>query len=299
LSKLPSNSLLMSGIIDDINISQIKEGHNPRKQVVAVPDVEELAASIQQKGLLQPILVRPIVEEEEGQGYFEIIAGNRRFHACKTLGWNKIACHIIELDDKQAFEVSLIENLQRKTLGPLDEASAFKAYVSDFGWGGVSELSLKIGKSISYIIKRIKLLNLPIDIQNSIINHTLDTSTAEELFAIKDKTRQSALASQVVNRRLSLKKTREILKELKRKDDEYIMDFDSSYKNEYIDHIKVAERSFDKTITTLKIAMNGLREIITNVEDDWILYEVLMQHKNMIHAEIDILIKEKRKLRYS
>ena len=289
----------MSGIIDDINISQIKEGHNPRKQVVAVPDVEELAASIQQKGLLQPILVRPIVEEEERQGYFEIIAGNRRFHACKTLGWNKIACHIIELDDKQAFEVSLIENLQRKTLGPLDEASAFKAYVSDFGWGGVSELSLKIGKSISYIIKRIKLLNLPIDIQNSIINHTLDTSTAEELFAIRDKTRQSALASQVVNRRLSLKKTREILKELKRKDDEYIMDFDSSYKNEYIDHIKVAERSFDKTITTLKIAMNGLREIITNVEDDWILYEVLMQHKNMIHAQIDILIKEKRKLRYS
>jgi ParB family chromosome partitioning protein len=284
----------MSGIIDDINISQIKEGHNPRKQVV-VPDVEELAASIQQKGLLQPILVRTIVEEE-AEGYFEIIAGNRRFHACKRLGWNKIACHIIELDDKQAFEVSLIENLQRKTLGPLDEASAFKAYVSDFGWGGVSELSSKIGKSISYIIKRIKLLNLPIDIQNSIINHTLDTSTAEELFVIKDKTRQSAVASLVANRRLSLKKTREILKVLKRKDDDYDMDFDSSYKSEYIDHIKVAERSFDKTITTLKIAMNSIREIITNVEDDWILYEVLMQHKNMIHAQIDILIKEKRKL---
>jgi ParB family chromosome partitioning protein len=287
----------MSGIIDDINISQIKEGHNPRKQVV-VPDVEELAASIQQKGLLQPILVRTIVEEE-AEGYFEIIAGNRRFHACKRLGWNKIACHIIELDDKQAFEVSLIENLQRKTLGPLDEASAFKAYVSDFGWGGVSELSSKIGKSISYIIKRIKLLNLPIDIQNSIINHTLDTSTAEELFVIKDKTRQSAVASLVANRRLSLKKTREILKVLKRKDDDYDMDFDSSYKSEYIDHIKVAERSFDKTITTLKIAMNSIREIITNVEDDWILYEVLMQHKNMIHAQIDILIKERRKLRYS
>lgn len=284
----------MSGIIDDINISQIKEGHNPRKQVV-VPDVEELAASIQQKGLLQPILVRTIVEEE-AEGYFEIIAGNRRFHACKRLGWNKIACHIIELDDKQAFEVSLIENLQRKTLGPLDEASAFKAYVSDFGWGGVSELSSKIGKSISYIIKRIKLLNLSIDIQNSIINHTLDTSTAEELFVIKDKTRQSAVASLVANRRLSLKKTREILKDLKRKDDDYYMDFDSSYKSEYIDHIKVAERSFDKTITTLKIAMNSIREIITNVEDDWILYEVLMQHKNMIHAQIDLLIKEKRKL---
>ena len=66
------------------------------------------------------------------------------------------------------------------------------------------------------------------------------------MFVIKDKTRQSAVASLVVNRRLSLKKTREILKDLKRKDDDYYMDFDSSYKSEYIDHIKVAERSFDK-----------------------------------------------------
>ena len=72
---------MMSGIVDDINISQIKEGHNPRNQGV---DVEELAISIQQKGLLQPILVRTI------ERYFEIVAGNRRFHACKSLGWKKL-----------------------------------------------------------------------------------------------------------------------------------------------------------------------------------------------------------------
>ncbi|MGA9150979.1 MAG: ParB/RepB/Spo0J family partition protein [Candidatus Nitrosopolaris sp.] len=104
-----------------------------------VPDTEELAKSIQQKGLLQPILVRTL------DGYFEIVAGNRRFCACKALGWKKIACHIIELVDKQAFEVSLVENIQRKTISPLDEANAFKAYVSDFGWGGVSDLASKIG----------------------------------------------------------------------------------------------------------------------------------------------------------
>ncbi|MDQ6667924.1 MAG: ParB/RepB/Spo0J family partition protein [Thermoproteota archaeon] len=284
MPKLLSNSFIMPGVIDDINISQIKEGHNPRNQGV---DVEQLAISIQEKGLLQPILVR-MVEQ-----YFELVAGNRRFHACKALGWKKIACHIVELDDKQAFEVSLIENLQRKTLGALDEANAFKAYVSDFGWGGVSELSLRIGKSVSYIIKRIKLLNLPIDIQNSITNHTLNTSTAEELFTIKDKSKQSALASLVADRRLSLKKTRELAKDLDRKD--YI-DLDLHHKSEYIDNIKVAERSFDKTITTMRIAMNSVREIINDVEHDWILYEVLMQHKNMIHAQIDVLIKEKRKL---
>jgi ParB family transcriptional regulator, chromosome partitioning protein len=68
-----------------------------------------LAKSIQQKGLLQTILVRTL------DGYFEIVAGTRRFCACKALGWKKIACPIIELDDKQAFEVSLVENIQRKT----------------------------------------------------------------------------------------------------------------------------------------------------------------------------------------
>jgi len=65
--------------------------------------------------------------------YFEVVAGNRRYCACKDLGWKKIACHILELDDKQAFEVSLIENIQRKTISPLDEATAFKDYASDFG----------------------------------------------------------------------------------------------------------------------------------------------------------------------
>jgi ParB family chromosome partitioning protein len=202
---------------------------------------------------------------------------------------------LLSLYNKKDFEVSLIENLQRKTLGPLDEANAFKSYVSDFGWGGVSELFLRIGKSISYIIKRIKLLNLPVDIQGSITNHTLNTSTVEELFTIRDKNKQSALASLVADRRLSLKRTRELVKVFDRKDDDDT-NFDLSYQSKYIDHIKLAERSFDKTITTLRIAMNSLREIINNVDDDWILHEILMQHKNMIHSQIDVLIKEKRKL---
>ena len=72
----------------------------------------------------------------------------------------------------------MIENLQRKTLNPIDEASAFKAYVSDFGWGGISELAEKICRSVSYVTKRIKLLDLPADILDSIINSKIDTSTS-------------------------------------------------------------------------------------------------------------------------
>jgi ParB family transcriptional regulator, chromosome partitioning protein len=283
LSKLLSNSITTPGVIEDINISKIQDTKNVRNKI---ENTEELSISIQQKGLLQPILVRTV------EGYFEIVAGNRRFQACKTLGWKKIACHVLELDDKQAFEVSLVENIQRKTLSPLDEASAFKAYVSDYGWGGVSELASRIGKSVSYITKRIKLLKLPNDVLETITSHTLDTSVAEELFSIKDKAKQSEIAGLIVDRRLSMRKARQLLKDLEPAD----MDFASSFKNGYIDHIKTAERSFDKTITALRIAMNSLREVINSIEDDWILYEILMQHKNMLHAQIDILLKEKRKL---
>jgi ParB family transcriptional regulator, chromosome partitioning protein len=271
------------GTIGDILISKIKQSKNIRHQV---SDIEELAKSIEQKGLLQPILVRTM------DGYFEVVAGNRRYCACKALGWRKIACHIIELDDRQAFEVSLIENIQRKTISPLDEATAFKGYVSDFGWGGVSDLASRIGKSLSYITKRMKLLNLPPDVLESIMNRKLDTSIAEELFSIKDQTKQSTLANLIADRKLSLRMTRKLLKNIDDKDRE----LDSFYKSDYIDHIKIAERSFDKSITAIRIAMNSLSEIISGVELDWVIHEVLMQHRNMLHAQIDLLLKEKRKL---
>jgi len=271
------------GTIGDIHISKIKQSKNIRHQV---SDTEELAKSIEQKGLLQPILVRTM------DGYFEVVAGNRRYCACKSLGWKKIACHIIELDDRQAFEVSIIENIQRMTLSPLDEATAFKTYVADFGWGGVTDLASRIGKSLSYVTKRIKLLNLPSDVLESIINHTLDTSVAEELLSIKDGKKQSVLANLIADRRLSLRMTRKLLKDV----DEKETDIDSFYKSDYIDHIRIAERSFDKSITAIRIAMNSLSEIISGVEHDWIIQEVLMQHRNMLHTQIDLLLKEKKKL---
>ena len=183
---------------------------------------------MRQHGLLQPVLVRDV------DSHYEIVAGDRRFQACEKLGWKKIACQIIELDEKGAFEISLIENIHRATLSPLEEAAAFKAYVTDFGWGGVSNLSLKIGKSVSYITKKIKMLNLPSDILESIINHKIDTSIAEELLSIKEKDKQSMLANLISNRRLSMRLTRKFVKNL----DERDLDCSSTVsKGQYIDHL--------------------------------------------------------------
>src|SRR5919202_6521046 len=137
MSKLFSSSPLILGVIEDIDLSRIKRSPFLSRNISDATSIG-LAQSIKEKGLLQPILVR--IKES----YFEIVSGNRRYHACKSLRWRKIICHVLELDDKDAFEISLIENIQRKTLDPKEEAQAFKSYIMDHGWGGISHLAAKI-----------------------------------------------------------------------------------------------------------------------------------------------------------
>ena len=123
--------------------------------------------------------------------------------ACKMLGWSRISCHLVELDDKQAFEVSIIENVQRHTLNPIEEGLAFRKYVNEFGWGGVSEIAQKLSKSTSYICKRIKLTELPKDMIDLISTSEISAAIGEELLPIVDKNVQSRLMEIIRERQLS------------------------------------------------------------------------------------------------
>ena len=164
---------------------------------------ETLHISIREHGLLQPILIRPISHG------FEIVAGHRRFHACRSLRWRFIPCKIREMSDKQAYEIQLTENMQRKAMDPVEEAEAFRRYVMDFGWGGVSELAQKIGKSEEYVSHRIQLLKLPDDIKNQVITSRLNVSQAMELTTLSQE-RQSEIIEQVINGNLTVKQIREV-----------------------------------------------------------------------------------------
>jgi ParB family chromosome partitioning protein len=285
LSKTFSSNALL-GVIEDIPISKLRA---PKSQLRSSrQNIDELIGSIRQRGLLQPIVVRALEDH-----YYEIIAGNRRYEACKRLFWRKITCNIVELEDKESFELSLIENIQRESLNPVDEARAFKIYISDFGWGGVSELARKIGKSPSYITKRIQLLDLPQELIRSVEDSMLCPSIAEELHAIKDQARQSELAHLIAQRHLSMKTVRELIDQANQND--YNCEIGSYYQDRE-DRIRKLERAFDKSITALKITLNRISVIISDIEDDnWAVTQILLQHKNMINNQINILLKEKRK----
>lgn len=280
MSKSLNITSSVPGIIEDVQISKIRYSSNPLRANLS--GIEELMASIRDIGLLQPIVVRP------KNSYFEIVAGNRRRKACEVLRWKKITCHVVDLDDKEAFETSLIENLQRETLAPMEEAQAYKTYVADFGWGGVSELAKKVGKSPSYITKKIKLLNLPEDVINSLSKMSLNQSVAEELCSLKDQSRQSELADLVIRRHLSLRKARELVNQYRNIEPDFTLD----------SSMEQSRRTFDKLILVLRVALNNIGGLIDGSDDndEWVVREILMYHKNTIHQQIDLLIKEKRKL---
>jgi len=273
--------------MEDIDISKIKKSKFLYRS--AHLELEDLLRSIVQRGLLQPIVVRPI------EDYFEIVAGNRRYEACKSLGWRKIYCHIVELNDKESFEVSLIENLQRENLDPVDEARAFQDYTLKLGWGGISELAAKIGKSVNYVDRRIRLLGLPSDVLSSLSTLQLNSSVAEELLCIKGEQHKSDFAKLAIEKQLSSRKVRELTNEYQ-SDSLYHLDDVFTFYSKINDVDEITQRAFDKSITIIKLAIRKLNMIIEDVEDNWIICETLRQHRNALNDQIDLLIKQKRKI---
>jgi ParB family transcriptional regulator, chromosome partitioning protein len=277
-------SNLINGSLEELSISDITLSAVDIRSTAY--SVGELAMSIQRVGLLQPIIVRTNSSDN-----FEVVAGSRRLNACKSLGWRKIACHVVELDDKTAFEVSIIENIQRHSLNPIEEGIAFKKYINKFGWGGISELAKKLSKSTSYICKRIKLTELPKNIIDLVSSEEINVSTVEELLPITGKLPQTKLTEMIHSRPLSSRMVRKIVREMVNKniDKDWLNNFPNRDDHEIIQRLLV------KAIIALRISIRKLATIIENAQDNWILYEILMQVKHILHQQIDVLMKEKRK----
>lgn len=249
---------------------------------------ETLHISIREHGLLQPILIRPISHG------FEIVAGHRRFHACRSLRWRFIPCKIREMSDKQAYEIQLTENMQRKAMDPVEEAEAFRRYVMDFGWGGVSELAKKIGKSEEYVSHRIQLLKLPDDIKNQVITSRLNVSQAMELTTLSQE-RQSEIIEQVINGNLTVKQIREV-KSILRED----CTFDHASKpcrniTKSIRLIRISKKTSLALRITLARLDNIINEVHESIEPDQRaeIINFLMAQRLKIHAMIDDTIRFK------
>lgn len=168
--------------------------------------LEELADSIAQNGLLQPILVR-----EYGAGRYQIIAGERRFRASKIAGLTEIPAIILDKDDRKAAEIALIENIQREDLNPIEEAMAFKALSEEYHLTQ-EELSIKVGKSRSAIANSTRLLDLPQDVLTLVASGELSAGHGRTLLGLKNRDDMLPLAEKVIVADLSVRQLEEEVK---------------------------------------------------------------------------------------
>jgi ParB/RepB/Spo0J family partition protein len=168
------------------------------------PDtLNELAASLREHGVLQPILVRPIED-----GRYQLIAGERRWRAAKMAGLETVPALIEEIDDDTALEISIIENLQREDLSPLDEAAMFDRMVHEHGYS-VRRLAQKLGKDKGYLENRLRLADAPEEVRELVSLRKDTLSHAYELLKVEDPKKRKKLAGQVARGELTLIKLRD------------------------------------------------------------------------------------------
>lgn len=252
-------------------------------------DDESLIISIREHGLIQPILIRPLSHG------FEIVAGHRRYQACKSLRWRFIPCKVCEMTNKQAFEIQLSENIQRKSMDPIEEAEAFRRYVIDFGWGGVSDLAKKIGKSEEYVSHRIQLLKLSEETKRKIASNMLNVSKAIEISTIPIE-KQSEIVGEIIENNLSVKRIRELKMILRDNITEDYSNLGFASGNNYLSKsFKITKKASLSLKVTLARIDNLIEESQVSIEPEQRteIINFLMELRIRIHELIDDTIKFK------
>ena len=163
----------------------------------------DLAASIREHGVLQPILVRP-----RADGHYQIIAGERRWRASKMAGLAEIPVIVEQIDDEAALEIAIIENLQREDISPLEEAEMFERMTHEHGYS-LRKLATKLGKDKGYLENRLRLVDAPADVRELVATRSDTLSHAYELMKVADPRKRRRLARQVAAGELSLVKLRQ------------------------------------------------------------------------------------------
>ena len=240
-------------LVKNLKLSQIDPKSDQPRKYFDKEALELLAASIMENGLLQPILVR-----EYGDGRYQIIAGERRFRASKLAGLTEIPAIIQERDDKKAAELSLIENVQREDLNPIEEALGYKALATEYDMTQ-EEISIKVGKSRSAITNAIRLLDLPDVILHLVASGDLSAGHARTLLGCKNREDMIILSERAVEFGLSVRQLEEEVKRVNKPKKEveekplpivdYFRELELRVQSHLGRRVKIEEKGRKKTIT--------------------------------------------------
>mgnify|MGYP000504072847 CR=1 FL=1 len=255
----------LSILIPDLNredffmcpIELIDENPDQPRVDLGGKDLTELANSIREKGVITPLIV------SKKRDRFQLIAGQRRLVAAKSVGLKKVPVIVREITPSERLELALIENIHRKDLNPIEEATAYKRLIDDTGMSH-EEIAKRLGKERSTITNMLRILNLPSEVQGLIAEGKLSMSHARALAGVKDSKKVIALARLIVEKDISVRRLEEIVKkEKKRKELK-----DKREKNIYLKSVEDQLREILGTKVELKKGKKGGKLIIHFFSDE-------------------------------
>ena len=257
--------------VSQIKLSMIDPKSDQPRKYFDKEALEELASSIAENGLLQPILVR-----EYGDSRYQIIAGERRFRASKLAGLSEIPAIVLDKDDRKVAEIALIENIQREDLNPVEEAMAFRALIKEYDLTQ-EELSEKVGKSRSAIANTMRLLDLPDEILTMVAAGDLSAGHARTLLGVKDRDNMLILADKTVELDYSVRQLEEEVKRINKpkkpeiiEDDELpVVDYFREMELRMMSHlgskVKIDGKGRKKSVTLFYEDNEDLDELLTAI----------------------------------
>ena len=248
------------GELQNLALNQLRPGkYQPRRDMSQVA-LEELATSIRQQGIIQPIIVRAIAE-----GGYEILAGERRWRAARIAGLSHVPCLIKEVADQEAMAIGLIENIQREDLNVIEESRALSRLIDEFGFTHLS-VAEAVGKSRSAVSNLLRLANLNDEVKQLVEHGSLEMGHARALLAVSGEL-QTELARQVAQKGLTVRETERLVKQSQNPKKEPIEQPRSLLMNQLEQEIaaklgsKVEIKSTNKDQGKLVISYNSLNEL--------------------------------------
>ncbi|SFJ90641.1 chromosome partitioning protein, ParB family [Paenibacillus sp. UNC496MF] len=270
---IPSLSVSEEDKVIEVSLAQLRPNPYQPRKTFDDEAIKELAESIKQHGVIQPIIVRTVLK-----GY-EIIAGERRFRASQLCGNTTIPAVVRNFSDLQVMEIALIENLQREDLNAIELSQAYQALMDKFNLTQ-EELSMKVGKSRSHIANFLRLLTLPEQIKENVSRGTLSMGHARAIVGVKEDARKKELAELTIANEWSVRQLEEAIKNLDQPDPPKAKEAVSNKKRDpYINEVEESLRERFKTTVRIKQAKDkGRIELMYyNKQDLERLLELLQQ----------------------
>ncbi|WP_231160701.1 ParB/RepB/Spo0J family partition protein [Clostridium botulinum] len=206
---IPEEDIENSESVLKVKMNLIKPNSNQPRKNFDEEKILQLAESIKEHGIIQPLIL------QKSNELYTIIAGERRWRAAKKVGLQELPAVVVELSNKEILEVSLIENIQREDLNPIEEALAYKKLIDEFNLTQ-DALGKRIGKSRTAITNCMRLLNLDIRTQEYLIDGVISEGHGRVLLSIEDKELQYKIAQEIIDKQLSVRQTEILIKNLKK-----------------------------------------------------------------------------------